>query len=362
MESKNKNLQLIQGLRGAASLLVVLFHTSGNSIDKLNKEFLGNIFFFGSAGVDVFFVLSGFIITYTSFGLLGNTANIGRFFYKRAVRIFPSYWIIISFFLLAQLVFPAFYRTHFSLTINNIAGSYLLVPGHQMVNGVSWSLSYELFFYFLFAIAFIIRQKKWAFYLAGLYAMAIITLCTTGYSLDKAGVWTSLLLSPMNIEFFFGVLAAALIARLPQIVNLPFMITGILLLLAGSIYTDKLGINLHPVYYQRVLLFGIPSFFLIIGLVKFELSKNLEIHGIFLKLGEASYSIYLLHLPLLVAFMKVIAKFNVSSSVLQHLLILTAIYFICCIGVLFYKFVEKPLIGKLNALYKNKRQLTVVST
>ena len=171
MVKEKSNLNLIQALRGVASLLVVLYHASGNMTDKFNKEFCGKIFYFGSAGVDIFFVLSGFIITYSSFNLLNDRGNTGRFLYKRAVRIFPVYWMIITLFLFAQVIFPAYYRTHYNFEIGNIISTYFLFPGHAMVNGVSWSMSYELFFYLLFGISifhfkliFIFWQKIIFFY------------------------------------------------------------------------------------------------------------------------------------------------------------------------------------------------------
>ena len=62
----NKNLHLIQALRGIASLFVVLLHTTVNASDILHTDFLFKAFKFGGAGVDIFFVISGFIISFTT--------------------------------------------------------------------------------------------------------------------------------------------------------------------------------------------------------------------------------------------------------------------------------------------------------
>ena len=361
MLKQKNNLDLIQVLRGVASLLVVLYHTSANVIDKFNIDFCGNIFYFGSAGVDVFFVLSGFIITYSSFKLLNNRSNIGRFLYKRAVRIFPIYWIIIGLFLLMQLVFPAYYRTHYQLEIGNILATWLLLPGHVMINGVSWSMSYELYFYVLFALAFIFPQKKWLLYTGMAYMLGIIILFASGFSLGTMNNMMSMVLSPMIIEFFLGVCAALIIARIPAATGLPFIIIGIVLFLAGSIITDWYHIDLHPNFFIRVILFGPASFFIITGLVKYELGNRIKVPAVFTDLGAASYSLYLLHLPVLVACIKIIAKFNIHSPWLLHVLVFMVIAFICFVSILFYKFAEKPLIDKLNSLYKDKRTKAAVT-
>ena len=79
-------------------MLVVLFHVTGTFFETYNVSFLAGMFKFGGSGVDVFFVLSGFIITYANREYIGKPKNINQFFKKRAIRIFPIYWIIISFF------------------------------------------------------------------------------------------------------------------------------------------------------------------------------------------------------------------------------------------------------------------------
>ena len=122
-----KNLQVIQMIRGLACILVVLMHITVTFSDTYTLSFLWNIFKFGGCGVDIFFVLSGFIITYSNRHYITKASSIGKFLKKRAIRIFPIYWIIISFFLALQLIFPSFYRTHFQLNFANILSTYFLV-------------------------------------------------------------------------------------------------------------------------------------------------------------------------------------------------------------------------------------------
>jgi len=120
MIKQNKNLQLIQVLRGVASLLVVLLHATINLNENGKTVFLLNFFSFGGAGVDIFFVISGFIITYTSFKGAASIKNFLPFISRRVIRIFPTYWIIITGFLLLQILLPSFYRTHYTFNFQNV--------------------------------------------------------------------------------------------------------------------------------------------------------------------------------------------------------------------------------------------------
>src|SRR4051812_24481767 len=121
-------LSSIQGLRFIAAFLVLLFHLE--------------ISYSGYKGVDLFFVISGFVIYYSTH--LEKVANKAeqrkKFVINRLTKIFILYWSsLIALFSINQ----------FPLDIHAL-GSFFLVPGHKSILGVSWSLSYELYFYFLF--------------------------------------------------------------------------------------------------------------------------------------------------------------------------------------------------------------------
>ena len=353
VSAPQKNLQLVQVLRGVASMLVVLLHVTNNLEIVSGQRFCFNLFLFGGSGVDIFFVLSGFIITYTSSKGLSQPAKMFPFIRRRLVRIFPTYWIIITLFLIAQLALPSFYKTHYSFSIENLLSTLFLLPGHAMVNGVSWTLSFELLFYLLFAIAFIIPTRKWAFYLFMIYALLIIAIPVLGYDFENGNAWIKLISYPMNVEFFMGVAVAIIIPKIPGSISMPLIITGCVMFIANGILSDLNYYLLHNSF-NRVLVFGVPSFLIIAGLVSFELHRKIEIHNALLLLGEASYSLYLLHLPLVVAAIKIIGWFNIQNTLILHVLLVLVVAAICFISVLFYQCIEKPVINKLNGVSKNK--------
>lgn len=352
---EQKSLQLLQVLRAIASLLVVLLHCTTNMAEVLHKSFLSNSFIFGGSGVDIFFVLSGFIITYTSFRGFANWGKLGTFLQRRFVRIFPTYWIIITGIIVIQLLLPLSYRSHFDLTPEKLMPAYLLLPGHLMINGVSWTLTYELFFYILFATAFLIPLKNWVYYFSLAYIVCIIALHFSGHK-PTGNTWLQLITFPQNIEFFMGVLSVALIPRLPQKFAIPFIFGGIFIFIVSAIFfSHQRQITTND--FNRVIMFGVPSFFIIAGLVKYELLKATNIHNVLLILGEASYSLYLLHLPLIAISFKLLAKFQMQSAVGLHFIILLLVVIISALSMYFFKLIEKPLINALNAFFKGRRSI-----
>lgn len=357
MITQQKNLQLIQMLRGIASILVVLYHITVNFSETFNQSFFFNIFDFGGSGVDVFFVLSGFIIAYANKDLVAQPTKTVTFLKRRFIRIFPIYWIIITVFLLIQLALPLYYKTHFELSTFNFFSTYLLLPNHIMINGVSWSLTNELFFYLLFTLAILIPVKKYSLYLLLAYFVLLLVVAIAGLNLTGGNDYIGLLFFPMNIEFLLGVFIVLIVDKISKRWVWPLLVAGIGLFLTGAYLFDH-GINIisnqsSQVLY-RVVLFGFPSFLVILALVKMEINDTIQVKKIFLYLGDASYSIYLIHLPLVAAFYKIIAKLGINNSLLLALLNWLLFAAVCFIGIIIFLKIEKPLIKKLNQLLLSK--------
>jgi peptidoglycan/LPS O-acetylase OafA/YrhL len=359
VKGKTKELLLIQVLRGFASLLVVFFHATENYHSNLGKEFLGGFFSFGGAGVDLFFVLSGFIITYTSRDLLKSRSNCSYFLQRRAIRIFPVYWIITIGFLLIQAALPTLYKTHFSYNWETLLFTFFLLPGHFMVNGVSWTLTNELFFYLLFAIAFFIRKGQWLFILITAYCILIITVYLLGEHKAITNEWMNLVFFPMNIEFFLGVGIAIIIHKVPLRLTFPAAALGTFLFLLSGILENN-GNRIFDHAFNRVVYYGIPSALLIAGLTRYEMEKKpVRVPALLLSLGDASYSLYLVHLPVMAAAAKLLARYTATGTAFSHIMMLIVIVVVCGISIFFFKYIEKPLIRFLNSKVK-KNQATRV--
>jgi peptidoglycan/LPS O-acetylase OafA/YrhL len=345
---KPKNFLSIQTLRGIAALIVVLFHASTASETELKSKFFAGIFNFGSAGVDMFFVLSGFIITYTNLKDTNNRRNVFFFLRRRLIRIFPTYWIIISGFLIMQMFL---YKTSYQLDPVNLVSTYLLFPGHTMINGVSWSLTNELFFYALFAIAFIFPQKKILFALMILYVIFVSGYYIAGNNGSLGNNWLDLLIFPLNAEFFLGVIAALIFTRMPARLSSLSIFVGVMLFIASAVIEFH-GSMIFLNGFDRVVYYGIPSFFIVIGVVRLELVKAIKPHWVLTSLGDASYSLYLIHLPILLVFTRLLSRYHIDNNLI-HFILLLAIAVICAISIAFFKYIEKPLIKKLNLARTN---------
>ena len=246
-------------------------HTTGAAKEIWGINFLGQIFKFGGAGVDIFFVLSGFIITYTSKKALKESSNFITFLKRRVIRIFPVYWIIITIFLLIQIALPAFYKTPYDLTLINLLNTYCLMPDHIMINSVSWTLTYELFFYILFSLAFLIRSQKILIILSCTYVLVLIfasSFLSYGFSNNR---WISVIFYPMNIEFFMGIAVALLVPLINISISKFLIVIGSILFIAAALISN-LDYYLFKNGFDRVIIFGIPSFCILLGVVRLELN------------------------------------------------------------------------------------------
>ena len=128
---------------------------------------------------------------------------------------------------------------------------------------------------------------------------------------------------------------------------IPFLVLGVILFIIAAVFTNN-GNFILKNDYNRIILFGLPSFIIIISLVKYELNKQIYIPSIFLKLGDASYSIYLFHLPLVAAFFKIVTKLHITNYLLTLLLSGGLVITICYAGIIIYNKIEIPLIKWFN--------------
>ena len=236
-------LYSLQFLRFVAAMLVLLFHL------RLDPS--------GYKGVDVFFVISGFVMYYTA--CLTEKPKAFFFIINRLTKIFLLYWIALIFLYCVQPfnIGPNFLKTFF------------LIPGHHSVIGVSWSLSYELYFYFLFAIIVYTIPAKWH-HLIFWSALMVSTGAAIYQSKPEAieGTLFNFLLSSNLWEFLLGVLSGYLFGQLRNKINPT--ISLIFTLLAGILL---LGISIayaNPAYH---LVYGTICFILVSAFTCYERSR-----------------------------------------------------------------------------------------
>jgi exopolysaccharide production protein ExoZ len=184
-ERSTANFLTIQALRAVAALLVVVLHAFETWGERVDPAAPGVSWDNGASGVDIFFIISGFVMVISSRRLVDRPGAWLIFLRHRVVRIVPLYWLLTTAKIVAVMVLGGVVlRT--SLDFKSVAGSYLFLPvtdsaGHfRPVLPVGWTLTYEFLFYLLFAAALAIRVDVLRVIIPGLGMIAIAALARTG--------------------------------------------------------------------------------------------------------------------------------------------------------------------------------------
>ena len=318
------SIHSIQYLRGLAACAVVCFHVS---------EQFGGSFDVGAAGVDIFFVISGFIMWVTT---AARPADPWRFMGRRITRIVPLYWIVTVLTAAGILLKPQFFYGHF-FSVSNFVGSLFFVPVLQdnalhpvVIQG--WTLCYEMMFYLIFTLVLFLGER-WRFsVLTG--ALAAIVALHFVFPAEYARAFTD----PVVLEFAAGVVVGRLWlrgARLPLGAALAMAVAGFLFLAASPLADADM---------PRALRWGLPATLVVAGAVFAERARPFRPAALPSFLGDASYSIYLWHVVVGVLTTGVVLRTGLPA-VLQPATILVATL---AISAVLYLIVEKPLIELLH--------------
>lgn len=314
----------IHGLRASAAFLVVLFHVNLNVIQNgFSEPALRNIFNIGNSGVDIFFVISGFVMIVSNWE---KKISILGFISRRLLRIVPLY-LILSLIYYSIAVFMPFLipniSVNFSWFLSSVTFTTAIFGYKAPILGQGWTLEYEVFFYLLFSASLVFKSN---------FKRLIFILCALLF-----GVLFGI--STLFFEFAFGMLAGYLYKK-QQFSNLQgkiLSLLGISLLISNSL-------NLWSEF-DRVLIYGIPSFVLVLGLATLKQIDN----KIMSKLGDSSYSVYLSQffiIPLIFKFDSTLQKLFINSTVIVILVSVVTVIF----GHSVYLLLEKPL-TKLTRRY-----------
>ncbi|MEA5458971.1 acyltransferase [Arcicella sp. LKC2W] len=335
----NGKIELLQVYRGFAALLVVLHHIASSCEFYLKFMPFNDFFKIGWSGVDFFFVLSGFIITFKHYQDIGHPESLLGYFKKRFYRIYPTYWVVSSFALFLMLISGMKIVHEELLTIPFILKSYLLIPTTYPFLGVAWSLCYEVFFYVIFGFLVYYGNKL----ILPLIAFYVIFLFTVLF-LNINNEVILFLGSPYHIEFLFGCTIAYINIKYKPSYNKLFFLFGLLLFSLGYFLCFK-EIILKTSIFARFF-FGISSSLII--------DQSLKIKTIYsfkklLSLGNASFSLYLIHPIIIPIFFKSVAKLDLiySNFYIYTIIVLciTSCYFI---SLKYYEYIEEPLVKSLQ--------------
>ena len=154
----SRSLLWIQVLRAVAALAITVAHTQGEFVRNLGLPDTIPSFAIAGAGVDLFFVISGFVVVYSSEPFFGASRGPRVFFFRRCARIIPLYWAVTAV-TLAYVLLNYHSLAAAKSSLLAVAASFVFLPYPQTdgfvspLVGVGWTLNYEMFFYMTFAAA-----------------------------------------------------------------------------------------------------------------------------------------------------------------------------------------------------------------
>ncbi len=329
-------------LRVIAALAVVYFHMTSEAGLNLSVSV-------GSRGVDVFFVISGFIIAQ-----IGMGKKPGEFLVRRLIRVVPFYWGATLFVFGIAFVFPALMRSTTADTTHLLYSLFFIPHFSGAADGMfptlilGWSLNFEMYFYVVFAVSLALH---------GRYApLAVSAFIGSVVLLNAALPFENPILQfygrPITLEFVFGVLVFYICRAAGEhkaaFARLSSLKWHLIITLAASVIA-LCAFEISPVRYPRYIVAGVPAFFIVLSSVLLE-----RIYGIFTKnslvqlLGESSYIVYLIHPYIVYAFLRVVVKGVPLGMPATVALIVGLLALTCAASIGIHVWFERPVMSLLR--------------
>jgi exopolysaccharide production protein ExoZ len=340
--SASKQNANIQALRALAAVLVVVGHSlhETETISALVGRAAPDLsFVYWGFGVDIFFVISGFIMVYTSADLFGQPGAWRIFLTRRLTRIVPLYWLLTTVLLVGGAIAPRLLNVPIG-DWQHVLASYAFIPSMRApgeirpVMALGWTLNMEMFFYVLFAgaLAFPFRRG------ITVLALAITTFAMIGLIFQPEQVQLAFWSQSIVLEFLFGCLLAVAYLRGARLTAPAAIALGIVGF-AGMLRIP--GFDSDTVQ-PDALRWGVPAL-LVVAAAALSPGLSSRVVVWLAALGDASYSLYLAHPFILRPFRNVWINL-VGGSLPMAVYVVVAACVATFGAVLIYRWVERPLL------------------
>jgi len=322
-------LNSLQILRGFAAWMVVFHHiVQSYFMGEESNSFWSMANQYGKFGVDIFFVLSGYVM-----GLISQkyTNNGTAFFINRIYRIYPIYWFYTVLLIISILIFPAdTYLTWWNH--NSLLMSFALIPnlnpngyGHVPTLYVGWTLTYEIFFYFLFALILFSKAPKPAI------TCACLLLIIAILSVDNNFLGHSSLLL---IEFALGISAFIFLNHTNELIHSRKLFLSLIMICTCTLLAWH--VKTQATIFKALLATDIVVLFVTLEPI---FARNSFLTRFLVNLGNYSYSTYLNHIIIIGWFYYL---FGTSESHLIRMIgIIATICSIYLVSKFSYRHIEK---------------------
>lgn len=296
-------------------------------------------------GVDIFFVISGFIMMLVS---VGRHAGGIDFLIDRITRIAPNYWFYTMVLVLTGLALPSLLRA-VDINVDAIAKSLLFIPFErpggdiQPILGVGWTLNYEMFYYLIFS--FLMRLPAWQKTLAmiaifsGLFAVAVMA--------DVGPVFGAFFGNTIVFAFVSGMALYLAVERWGR----PRPAASIVALALGLVIWLSTAGPWSPAWSARFLLWGVPASLMVYAALGLSPAGG-RISSFLERLGDASYSLYLSHTFTITLLFVIWQRLGFASP---PLFILAAFLASIAAGFIAHRIIEVPLTQAARRLIDTRR-------
>ncbi|MFD1034535.1 acyltransferase family protein [Sphingomonas hankookensis] len=293
-----------------------------------------------AAGVDIFFVISGFIMVYVAGPYVRGTKPPHDFLIRRIERVYPPYWIAT----LIVIAGPLLKGATGDLTLDRVVRSFLLVPGFnaeglvQPLLGVGWTLSYEMYFYLSFCAALtLLRTRYWLPLTAG-----IVGIWAAAIVIGNGSAIGRFLADPIVFEFLFGCAIGWYLQRRGR-PRMPFVAVAVAVaVMFGASHLHETG-AIAPIW--RCLYWGLPAAVIVAYTVSLPFEPTGPVGRFAVLLGDASFSIYLVHVTIVYVVMGRVYPPLIERGLLTRIepAILLSTLAAIAAGVAFHFAIERPI-------------------
>ena len=338
-------LQTLQAGRALAAISVAAFHLSITmGVDRYGgvpvfQEFTKH----GSRGVDFFFVLSGFIILFAHVGDIGKPRAWGEYIYRRFVRLYPIYWLYTGGFVLL-LALGLGTQAELPESVGDWLSSITLI---RVSDGspplpVAWTLFHEVAFYATFSL--LILNKRLGVAVFAIAACACIAFYH--YPLPEERTPFNVYTAAYNLYFLLGMGAYWLFRRGGR---------GVAEFAIGACIFVLTLMNMDLPYKLSPLLLAFGLALIVAGATKLERAGSIKVPRFLAFIGNASYTLYLVHLAIEGLLLKIAIKSHLYQALGPYVTYLLVLAATVSAGCLAYAVIERPLLALLHEHHKKRR-------
>lgn len=345
-----RRLLSVQGLRGLAVVVVILVHLHHTEARFVNSPgWLGAWNSIGIAGVDIFLVVSGFVITYLAMNHFGDVQHVKAFAYARVTRLYPMYvlltLLLVPVFLIAPTLFGSAEGHQVSLW-----RSIFLVPDVRLpLIPVAWTLHHEMYFYIVLGVMLLFPRRHLPLMITIWFAVTTL-LVIWGQSVPRAeqGAFERIFFNAINYEFMLGMVAAWHFQRgkrwWPRAAGVLAVVWAVVGVAVWVHLTGEWWVS----DFWRVWIYGVPATLLIWSIVCIELGNGPVFMRPLAWIGDCAYSVYLSHLMVLVVVGRAWQQLGFQGAWQNPVFLVVSVAISLVVGHVLFHRVEAPILKWLR--------------